>query len=166
MEPSSAHPNDIPRPLLRPLLPSTAPRGEAPSLPPKRHRVSLACAACRARKTKVIDEKSTTQHVRPFLPGEQCDGRRPICHECVARETQCQYTETETAIQKRRHEALETLFEMLKSFPKSEADALYARVRAGADPSLLVEQVTHGTLLMQMLSSNQRSHGCMGSSSL
>lgn len=56
MEPSSAYPNDIPRPLLRPLLPSTAPRGEAPSLPPKRHRVSLACAACRARKTKVMDE--------------------------------------------------------------------------------------------------------------
>ncbi|KAH7414147.1 hypothetical protein DE146DRAFT_19104 [Phaeosphaeria sp. MPI-PUGE-AT-0046c] len=147
MESSSTPTNDTLRPLLRPLLPSTAPRGEAPSLPPKRHRVSLACAACRGRKTK-------------------CDGRRPICHECVARESPCQYTETETAIQKRRHEALEALFEMLKSFPESEANALLARVRTGADPSLLVEQVTHGTLLMQMLSSNQKSHGCMSSSSL
>ncbi|OAK94392.1 hypothetical protein IQ06DRAFT_298434 [Phaeosphaeriaceae sp. SRC1lsM3a] len=55
---------------------------------------------------------------------------------------------------------------MLKSFPEPEANALLARVRAGADPSLLVEQVTHGTLLMHMLSSNQRSQGCMSSSSL
>lgn len=67
MEPSSASQNDTPRPLLRPLLPSTAPRGDAPSLPPKRHRVSLACAACRARKTKVKDEQSTTVHKTPHL---------------------------------------------------------------------------------------------------
>lgn len=43
---------DISR-LLRPLLPAAAPRTETqpPSL--KRARVSLACAACRGRKTKV-----------------------------------------------------------------------------------------------------------------
>jgi hypothetical protein len=46
-------PNEAPRPLLRLLLPSTAPRGEAAPLPPKRHRVPAACAACRTRKTKV-----------------------------------------------------------------------------------------------------------------
>ncbi|KAF1911756.1 hypothetical protein BDU57DRAFT_85766 [Ampelomyces quisqualis] len=136
MDPSSTSPNEIPRPLLRPLLPSTSPRGETHSLPPKRHRVSLACAACRSRKTK-------------------CDGRRPKCQECVARESPCQYTETETAMQKRKHEDLETLFEMLKSFSEPEANALLSRVRAGADPSLLVEQVRHGSMLMQLLSSSQ-----------
>jgi adenine-specific DNA glycosylase len=86
---------------------------------------------------------------------KQCDGRRPKCHECVSRESQCQYTETETAILKRKHEDLETLFDMLKSFPEPEANNLLARVRAGTDPSLLVEQVRHGSLLMQMLSSSQ-----------
>lgn len=61
MEFPSASPHEFPRPLLRPLLPSTAPRGEATSLPPKRHRVSLACAACRARKTKVAHYRPTDQ---------------------------------------------------------------------------------------------------------
>jgi hypothetical protein len=60
-------------------------------------------------------------------------------------------------MQKRKHEDLETLFEMLKSFPEPEANALLARVRAGADPSLLVEQVRHGSMLMQLLSSSQGS---------
>lgn len=71
----------------------------------------------------------------------------------MSRETQCQYTETETALQKRKHEDLEALFDMLRSFPEQEANALLARVRAGADPSLLVEQVKHGSVLMQLLSS-------------
>jgi hypothetical protein len=75
----------------------------------------------------------------------------------VARESPCQYTETETAIQKRKHEDLETLFEMLKSFPEPEAKALLSRVRAGVDPSLLVEQVKHGSMLMQLLSSSEGS---------
>jgi hypothetical protein len=165
MDPSSSYPNDISRPLLRPLLPSTAPRREALSLPPKRQRVSLACAACRSRKTKVTYTPSSSNQRTSSDQNVQCDGRRPICHECIAQETQCQYTETDTAMRKSRHEALEALFEMLKSFPESEANALLARIRAGATPSLLVEQVTHGTLLMEMHSSNHRSSGCMSSSS-
>ncbi|KAH4774753.1 hypothetical protein HBI81_041820 [Parastagonospora nodorum] len=143
METPSASPHEMPRPLLRPLLPSTAPRGETTSLPPKRHRVSLACAACRSRKTK-------------------CDGRRPMCHECVARESPCQYTETETAMQKRKHEDLEALFDMFKTLAEPEANALLARIRAGADPSLLVEQVKHGNMLMQLLSSSQGGPGGLG----
>jgi hypothetical protein len=152
MEPSTTSPVDAQRPMLRTLLPSTAPRGETASLPPKRHRVSLACAACRGRKTKV---KRYCPAAKALLILTECDGRRPKCHECVSRESQCQYTETETAILKRKHEDLEALFDMLKSFPESEANNLLARVRAGTDPSLLVEQVRHGSLLMQMLSSSQ-----------
>jgi hypothetical protein len=66
---------------------------------------------------------------------------------------------------KRKHEDLEALFDMLKSFPEQEATALLARVRAGADPGMLVEQVKHGSLLMQLLSSSQRSQGALSSSS-
>jgi hypothetical protein len=61
MEPLPRSPNEVQRPLLRTLLPSTAPRGETASLPPKRHRVSRACAACRARKTKVYSHCPTAR---------------------------------------------------------------------------------------------------------
>jgi uncharacterized protein (DUF3084 family) len=77
----------------------------------------------------------------------------------MSRETQCQYTETDTAMLKRKHEDLETLFDMFKSFPEQEANILLARVRAGTDPSVLVEQVRHGSLLLQMLSSNRGGQG-------
>lgn len=46
------------------------------SQPPKRGRSLNACGFCRARKTK-------------------CDGKRPSCSTCEAREIQCSYTEVQ-----------------------------------------------------------------------
>jgi hypothetical protein len=112
-----------------------------------------------------MSRSATTSSFSLTRKPNQCDGRRPQCHECVARETPCQYTETETVILKRKHEDLEALFNMLKSFPEQEATALLARVRAGADPSMLVEQVKHGSLLMQLLASSQQGEGTLSSSS-
>lgn len=51
---------------------------------------------------------------------------------------------------KRRHEDFEALLEMLKTFPQQEAENLLARIRSGIDPSILVEQVRHGSLLMSL----------------
>jgi hypothetical protein len=165
MESLTANLDKTPRPLLRPLLPSTAPRGESTSLPPKRHRVSLACAACRGRKTKVRCRQLIVNDITQSLTESfQCDGRRPKCHECVSRESQCQYTETETALQKRKHEDLEALFDMFRSFPEQEANDLLVRIRAGQDPSLLVEQVRTGSVLMAILSSNRECRGSQGTS--
>ncbi|EAT85589.1 hypothetical protein SNOG_06938 [Parastagonospora nodorum SN15] len=55
-----------------------------------------------------------------------------------------------------------TLFDMFKTLAEPEANALLARIRAGADPSLLVEQVKHGNMLMQLLSSSQGGPGGLG----
>ncbi|KAF2031963.1 hypothetical protein EK21DRAFT_87575 [Setomelanomma holmii] len=133
MDSSPENPSESSRPL-RILLPASSPR-EVTASPPKRHRISMACAACRSRKTK-------------------CDGDRPNCHECVSRDSECHYTETETALLKRKHEDLEELFSMFRNFPEQEANDLLARIRAGMEPSQLVEQVKHGSVLMQLSSSS------------
>ncbi|KAJ5038578.1 hypothetical protein J3E72DRAFT_1007, partial [Bipolaris maydis] len=116
---------------LRTLLPATTPRSEPPPTQPKRARVTLACAACRTRKTK-------------------CNGERPQCSECAARDSQCQYKETETAQTKRKHQDLEELFELLKSLPYEDASETLARIRAGEEPRDIVETITHGNVLMQI----------------
>ncbi|KAJ6270746.1 hypothetical protein PSV08DRAFT_351562 [Bipolaris maydis] len=131
-QPNSAAPGESAggRPL-RTLLPATTPRSEPPPTQPKRARVTLACAACRTRKTK-------------------CNGERPQCSECAARDSQCQYKETETAQTKRKHQDLEELFELLKSLPYEDASETLARIRAGEEPRDIVETITHGNVLMQI----------------
>ncbi|KAL6706465.1 hypothetical protein ACN47E_005404 [Coniothyrium glycines] len=130
-------PNDSARPL-RPILPAAIPRGAAPPVQSKRARVSLACAACRARKTK-------------------CDGGRPKCSECTSRESDCQYLETETTQTKRRHADLEDLFELLKTLPDEDALDLLSKIRSGVDIGDLVLMVQHGSLLIELASSASRS---------
>jgi flagellar biosynthesis/type III secretory pathway chaperone len=62
----------------------------------------------------------------------------------------CEYTETDAAILKRRHEDLEVLYEMLKTLPEQEANELLVRIRTGAELSEVVEQAKGGTLLVQL----------------
>lgn len=64
--------------------------------------------------------------------------------------TDCRYTETEAAVLRRKHEDLETLFDMLKTLPQSEAEQLLVKIRAGEDVGDLVEQVRGGNLLVQL----------------
>lgn len=59
---------------------------------------------------------------------------------------------------KRKHEDLEALLQMLKSFPQQEADNLLTRIRSGIDPSILVEQVRHGSLLMSLSVQGSSNH--------
>jgi len=65
-------------------------------------------------------------------------------------------------MQKRKHEDLEALFDLFKTLKEPEANALLVRIRAGQDPSMLVEQVKHGNMLMQLLSSSQGVSGGLG----
>jgi hypothetical protein len=51
---------------------------------------------------------------------------------------------------RRKHEDLETLFDMLKTLPQQEAEQLLANIRAGGDAGDLVEQVRGGKLLVQL----------------
>ncbi|RMZ68915.1 c6 transcription factor [Pyrenophora seminiperda CCB06] len=122
------------RPNLRPLLPASSFRNEAPFPHSKRVRVNLACAPCRSRKTK-------------------CNGDRPTCSECAARDSRCIYTETETTQTKRKHQDLEELFELLKSLPDKEASEVLGRIRAGMEPRHIIETVSHGNMLMHFASS-------------
>ncbi|KAH8731089.1 hypothetical protein GQ44DRAFT_699339 [Phaeosphaeriaceae sp. PMI808] len=138
-------PTKAPRPPLRPLLPSTTTQPKTQLSTPKRHRISRACAACRSRRTK-------------------CDGLRPKCNECKSRNRTCEYTNTGNGMLKRRHEDLEALWHMLRSFPLREAKELFARIRAGAEPGFLVEQVRHGSMLVS-LSGSQGSRESSGSDS-
>lgn len=128
------NPIDPARPL-RSLLPAANPRCDALPVPSKRARVSLACAACRARKTK-------------------CDGSRPKCSECTSRDTDCQYLETETTQTKRRHADLENLFDMLKTLPEEDAFDLLNKIRSGVDTRELVQMIQHGNMLIQLASSS------------
>jgi hypothetical protein len=68
---------------------------------------------------------------------------------------------------------LEELFELLKSLRDEDACELLARIRAGVDPSEIVDTVRHGNMLMQFASTvgssrdsvSSDADGGMGSSS-
>ena len=70
----------------------------------------------------------------------------------MARDSHCQYTETENTQTKRKHQDLEGLFELLKSLPEDNASEILGRIRAGVEPRDIVETVTHGNMLMQFAS--------------
>lgn len=75
-----------------------------------------------------------------------------MCGECYTRGSDCLYTETESTQQRRKHADLEILYYLLQSLPDAEACSLYGRLRAGVDLRDLVEQVQHGSVLVQMAS--------------
>lgn len=78
---------------------------------------------------------------------------RPRCCECVSRDSDCQYLETETTQTKRRHADLEELCELLKTLPEEDAFKLLGKLRAGVDVRELVQMVEHGSMLIQFASS-------------
>lgn len=135
MEPQQGQSSHASSRPFRPLLPAASPRHEPPPVQSKRARVSLACAACRTRKTK-------------------CDGKRPQCSECVTRDSCCRYTETESTQTKRRHADLEELFGLLRTLPEEDAFELLARIRAGSDVHSLLESIHHGNLLVLFASAS------------
>jgi hypothetical protein len=109
----------------------------------KRGKITIvACVPCRKRKTK-------------------CDGRRPTCSQCQTRDSPCQYDMNE---EQRRltflRENVETLAEEknfleaflwhLKTSNEDESSEILRRLRAGADPQSLLQQVQASRSLTQV----------------
>lgn len=72
----------------------------------------------------------------------------------MSRASGCQYTETESTQTKRRHADLEELFDLLKTLPEEDSLELLGRIRAGIDSRDLLEQIQHGSLLVQFASAS------------
>ncbi|KAA8619912.1 Zn 2 -C6 fungal-type DNA-binding domain protein [Pyrenophora tritici-repentis] len=127
---------------LRPLLPSaTRPRNEPLPLLP-RERVASACDQCRARKIK-------------------CNGKRPVCLECVRRSTSCHYaarsTETQGQALKRKYDALQSeneayaeLFSLIRTRPDNESFEILRRIKLGTDVRDILKHIKEADLLIQL----------------
>ncbi|KAK3393413.1 hypothetical protein B0H63DRAFT_554786 [Podospora didyma] len=86
--------------------------------------VAEACRDCRVAKVK-------------------CDGSRPKCRTCVAKDRPCYYDgrqgQSRKALMKSRMRAMEKVFEALKANPASDAENLLQRIRASDDILALAE---------------------------
>jgi len=109
----------------------------------KRAQISVACEVCRRRKAK-------------------CDGIRPNCGPCEARQFECRYATDPDATRmttlKRRFETvsqekrqLEELYEMLRLKSSDEANDLVQRIREGKSVSDVLRSAQQGR-------SDQRKH--------
>jgi hypothetical protein len=90
-----------------------------------------------------------------WITALQCDGVRPRCTACVARDTECRYGETEARqIRKRylqlkeKRTAEEELFYMLQTMSERDAADVFRRIRGGAKPEALVRHVQEGSLVL------------------
>lgn len=109
----------------------------------KRGKITIvACVPCRRRKTK-------------------CDGKRPTCSQCQSRDGQCHYDMNE---EQRRltylRENVETLAEEknaleqviwnLRHSTEDESFEILRRIRSGAEPHSLVQQIAASRSLTQV----------------
>jgi hypothetical protein len=113
-----------------------------PSEPAKKRKlIPLACARCRSHKTK-------------------CNGHRPSCGPCQARNVDCKYDDnpntTPTANLRRQYhhldeqyQPLHKLFEMLRSRPEDEALIILQHFRASGDVQSTLRHVEAGYLLAE-----------------
>ncbi|KAH5549732.1 hypothetical protein HBI27_015420 [Parastagonospora nodorum] len=122
------------QPPLRPLLP--APAGAHKEAHSRRPVRVNACEVCRTRKSK-------------------CDGVRPRCSACVARDTDCRYGETEARQIRRRYQELklkrtaeEELFYMLQTMNEQDAGDVFRRIRTGAKAESLVRHIQESSLVL------------------
>ncbi|KAK8013755.1 hypothetical protein PG991_009348 [Apiospora marii] len=126
----------------RRLLPKVE-EGKAPSEPvqlaKKRKLALIACARCRSHKTR-------------------CDGNRPSCGMCRARNVECTYDDdpnTTTAANLRRqyhclaeqHQSFHELFEMLRSRPEEEALAILRHFRSSGTVQSTLQYIKEGYLV-------------------
>ena len=144
----------LPGNLFQPPLQQNVPQGNAPagSSPPrapgkptysKRGKITIvACVPCRKRKTK-------------------CDGKRPQCSQCTARDGPCHYDMSE---EQRRltylrenvehlaeeKNTLESLIWNLRNSTDTEAAEILRRLRNGTDPVTLNQHIQAGRSLAQV----------------
>ena len=105
----------------------------------RRQAILVACEPCRRKKCK-------------------CDGKRPICGTCIARETQCTYDGEPDARRsvtlKRKNEALveevkrmRELLESMRSKPQSEAVEIFQHIRSSSDIDSVFKIIRQGNLM-------------------
>ncbi|KAG5932622.1 hypothetical protein E4U53_001242 [Claviceps sorghi] len=91
----------------------------------------------------------------------QCSGERPACDRCVRKRITCHYTtnpgETKSQALKRSYWELKNqgttqqqLLELMRDLPEQDALEILHRMRTGADPGGIVQQVKAGGVLVQM----------------
>ncbi|PVH90833.1 hypothetical protein DM02DRAFT_734403 [Periconia macrospinosa] len=118
---------------MRPLLPRT---GGFPPLPPeakKRKRTSVACTPCRQKK---------------------CNGARPTCAACNARQIECHYTtqdesETQREARTREHKGLGELIECLRTTPEETAQAVLYELRSSSNPLSVLRRYESSQILQR-----------------
>ncbi|KAK8013683.1 hypothetical protein PG991_009276 [Apiospora marii] len=110
------------------LLPKVE-KEQSPSEPiqlaKKRKLVSIACTRCRSHKTK-------------------CDGSRPSCGTCRARNVGCRRQYRCLADQ---HQSFHELFEMLRSRPEEEALVILRHVRSSGTVQSTLQYIKEGHLV-------------------
>ncbi|ROT35895.1 hypothetical protein SODALDRAFT_53529 [Sodiomyces alkalinus F11] len=122
-------------------------RDIATSNRPKRTAISVACENCRRSKAK-------------------CDGARPFCHRCAARDEDCVYradvNETASQALKRKHRALQLelaqykeLFNLLRDRPVDEAQEIFRRVRTSSEPAQVLHAIRHAEILLPSPSTDE-----------
>ncbi|KAK8013752.1 Nitrogen assimilation transcription factor [Apiospora marii] len=127
---------------FRRLLPKVHATTDAdqPEEPPKKSElVPHACARCRSHKTK-------------------CDGQRPSCGSCRARNAECIYDDdpnTTPAANLRRqyhtlaekHQSFQELFDILRNWPEDEALVIFHRLRCSNSVQSTLHRVKEAQLL-------------------
>jgi len=141
--------------MYRPLLPAPTEGSDGDQEPPQRPgkssgrikpNIQIACETCRRRKTR-------------------CDGQRPKCSSCVARNEECVFQpvsqETNYQALKRRLEQVEhsldqmnELYAYLKTKPYEEALEILARIRSSDDVRAVLAFIKEGDLLLQLASTD------------
>ncbi|KAL2752717.1 hypothetical protein ACRALDRAFT_2113171, partial [Sodiomyces alcalophilus JCM 7366] len=88
-----------------------------------------------------------------------CDGARPLCHRCAARDEECVYradvNETASQALKRKHRALQLehaqyveLFNLLRDRPVDEAQEIFHRIRTSSEPAQVLQAVRQAEILL------------------
>ena len=109
--------------------------------PDRRQAILVACEPCRKKKCK-------------------CDGKRPVCGTCVARETECVYDGEPDARRsvtlKRKNEALveevkrmRDLLESMRSKPQSEAVEIFQHIRSSSDIDSVFKIIRQENMISQ-----------------
>ncbi|KAL6697014.1 hypothetical protein J3F84DRAFT_371912 [Trichoderma pleuroticola] len=112
-------------------------------LPSRRIGVSVACEACRKRKTR-------------------CNGSRPKCLSCSQKGIDCHYTsanatETNSGVLKRKFQEVkqktsdyEELYNALRKMPPDDSRAIFLLIRRGVNIKTVMRQIREGSLLLQL----------------
>jgi len=111
-----------------------------------------------------VKSKSFLHSYYPSADLDQCDNVKPKCTACVARDSECRHSETESRQFKRRYQQLkdkrtaqEELFDMLQNMPEKDAAYIFRRIRTGANAEAVVQHVQEGALTMELSNSPKAS---------